>query len=51
LLRTHRLRVPGPTTAWSRKNSGPRREKVDLWWSGKHHAHGGNLQVVTAPDG
>ncbi|MCH7230230.1 transposase family protein [Glycomyces sp. L485] len=24
---------------------------VDLWWSGKHAAHGGNLQVVSAPDG
>ncbi len=23
----------------------------DLWWSGKHHARGGNVQVVTAPDG
>jgi hypothetical protein len=24
---------------------------VDLWWSGKHRHHGGNIQVVTAPDG
>jgi hypothetical protein len=24
---------------------------VDLWWSGKHHHHGGNVQVITAPDG
>jgi len=24
---------------------------VDLWWSGKHTCHGGNVQVVTAPDG
>ena len=24
---------------------------VDLWWSGKHQHHGGNVQVVTAPDG
>jgi hypothetical protein len=24
---------------------------VDLWWSGKHATHGGNIQVVTAPDG
>ena len=24
---------------------------VDLWWSGMHHQHGGNVQVVTAPDG
>src|SRR4051794_35113426 len=25
--------------------------RVDLWWSGKHAAHGGNVQVVTVPDG
>lgn len=24
---------------------------MDLWWSGKHHNHGGNIQVITAPDG
>jgi hypothetical protein len=24
---------------------------VDLWWSGKHHTHGGNVQVITVPDG
>ena len=24
---------------------------MDLWWSGKHAAHGGHVQVVTAPDG
>jgi hypothetical protein len=24
---------------------------VDLWWSGKHRHHGGNIQVVSAPDG
>jgi hypothetical protein len=24
---------------------------VDLWWSGKHDNHGGNVQVITAPDG
>jgi hypothetical protein len=24
---------------------------VDLWWSGKHHCHGGNVQVITVPDG
>lgn len=23
----------------------------DLWYSGKHHAHGGNIQVVTDPTG
>ena len=25
--------------------------RVDLWWSGKHAAHGGNVQVIAAPDG
>ncbi|WP_420874281.1 transposase family protein [Nocardia gipuzkoensis] len=24
---------------------------IDLWWSGKHRHHGGNLQIITAPDG
>jgi hypothetical protein len=24
---------------------------VDLWWSAKHANHGGNIQVITAPDG
>lgn len=39
LVDTDRCRVPGPTAG------------VDLWWSGKHHHHGGNIQVITAPDG
>jgi hypothetical protein len=39
LIRTDRSCAVGPTTG------------VDLWWSGKHHRHGGNVQVVTAPDG
>jgi hypothetical protein len=39
LIRTDRSRALGPTAG------------VDLWWSGKHHHHGGNIQVVTAPDG
>ena len=24
---------------------------ADLWWSGKHKHHGGNIQVLSAPDG
>jgi hypothetical protein len=28
---------------------GPNR--ADLWWSGKHKHHGGNIQVLTYPDG
>lgn len=39
LIHTDRCRVPGPTTG------------VDLWWSGKHHHHGGNIQVISTPDG
>jgi DDE superfamily endonuclease len=39
LIGTDRSRALGPTAG------------VDLWWSGKHHQHGGNIQVVTAPDG
>jgi hypothetical protein len=31
LVETDRCRVPGPTAG------------VDLWWSGKHHHHGGNI--------
>lgn len=39
LISTDRNSTPGPTRG------------VDLWWSGKHHHHGGNIQVVSAPDG
>jgi hypothetical protein len=39
LIRTDGSRAIGPTAG------------VDLWWSGKHHHHGGNVQVITAPDG
>ena len=39
LVDTDRCHLPGPTPG------------VDLWWSGKHHHHGGNIQVITAPDG
>lgn len=39
LIETDRCRMPGPTPG------------VDLWWSGKHANHGGNIQVITAPDG
>jgi hypothetical protein len=46
LVRTDRCRVPGPTARGDR----PER-RVDLWWSGKHAAHGGNVQVIAAPDG
>ena len=39
LIYTDRNHTPGPAAS------------VDLWWSGKHHHHGGNIQVVSAPDG
>jgi hypothetical protein len=39
LIETDRISTPGPTKG------------VDLWWSGKHKRHGGNIQVVSAPDG
>jgi len=39
LISTDRICTPGPTRG------------VDLWWSGKHRHHGGNIQVVSAPDG
>lgn len=38
VIRTDRVSTPGPNGA-------------DLWWSGKHKHHGGNVQVVSAPDG
>src|SRR5260370_24646620 len=28
-----------------------RGEVIDLWYCGKAHAHGGNIQAVSAPDG
>lgn len=47
LIETDRISEPGPTV---RKGSTSGR-RVDLWWSGKHHRHGGNVQVVTVGDG
>ncbi|KEZ38578.1 DDE superfamily endonuclease, partial [Frankia sp. CeD] len=38
VIETDRLRMPGPT------------EGVDLWWSGTISNHGGNIQVLSAPD-
>ena len=39
LIYTDRCNIPGPTPG------------VDLYWSGKHHHHGGNIQVISTPDG
>ncbi|MFD8529683.1 transposase family protein [Streptosporangium canum] len=38
VLRTDRVATPGPNGA-------------DLWWSGKHKHHGGNVQVLSDPEG
>jgi hypothetical protein len=46
LVRTDRCPAPGPTARADRPD-----RRVDLWWSGKHTAHGGNIQVIAAPDG
>ena len=46
LIRTDRCAVPGPTARTDRPG-----RRVDLWWSGKHACHGGNIQVIAAPDG
>ncbi|WP_432489437.1 transposase family protein [Kineococcus sp. SYSU DK018] len=48
LVVTHRVGVQGPTVRRGRSHG---QRRVDLWWSGKHRCHGGNIQVVTAPDG
>ena len=37
LIYTDRISIPGPTPG------------VDLWWSGKHSHHGGNIQVLSTP--
>ena len=39
LIRSDRCRVKDPDTGH------------DLWFSGKHHVHGGNVQIVSDPDG
>jgi DDE superfamily endonuclease len=46
LIRTDRCHVPGPTVRRGQEGA-----RVDLWWSGKHAAHGGHVQIVTVPDG
>src|SRR3954451_19923317 len=39
LIRTNRCRTKNPDTGH------------DLWFSGKHRAHGGNVQIISDPDG
>jgi len=38
VIRTDRIHTPGPNGS-------------DLWWSCKHKHHGGNIQVLSGPDG
>ena len=46
LIRTDRCHAPGSTARTDRPD-----RRVDLWWSGKHAAHGGNIQVIAVPGG
>ncbi|WP_406601229.1 transposase family protein [Micromonospora yasonensis] len=39
LIEIDRIATPGPPPG------------VDLWWSAKHKNHGGNIQVLTEPNG
>ena len=40
-----------PADRCRQKTLSVRGEPIDLWYSGKAHAHGGNIQAVIAPDG
>jgi hypothetical protein len=40
-----------PADRCREKTLSVRGEVIDLWYSGKAHAHGGNIQAVIAPDG
>jgi hypothetical protein len=40
-----------PADRCREKTLSVRGEVIDLWYSGKAHAHGGNIQAVLAPDG
>jgi hypothetical protein len=40
-----------PADRCRQKTASVRGEPIDLWYSGKAHAHGGNIQAVIAPGG
>ena len=40
-----------PADRCREKTTSVKGEVIDLWYSGKAHAHGGNIQAVCAPDG
>jgi hypothetical protein len=46
LIRIDRCSVAGGTARSDRTDT-----RVDLWWLGKHAAHGGNVQIIAALDG
>ncbi len=45
LIRTDRCHAPGPTLRADRSQ-----HRVDLWWSGRHACHGGNVQIIAQPE-
>jgi hypothetical protein len=40
-----------PTDRLAEKTTSVKGEQIDLWYSGKAHEHGGNIQALLAPDG
>jgi DDE superfamily endonuclease len=42
---------PGGTVIFTDRIHTPGPNGSDLWWSGKHKHHGGNIQVLSGPDG
>ncbi len=40
-----------PADRCREKTLGVQGELIDMWYSGKAHSHGGNIQAVIAPDG
>ena len=40
-----------PADRCKQKTTSVKGEAIDVWYSGKAHAHGGNIQAVSAPDG
>lgn len=40
-----------PTDHCSEKTTSVKGEQIDLWYSGKAHTHGGNVQGLMAPNG
>ncbi|WP_372433151.1 transposase family protein [Myceligenerans indicum] len=43
--------LPGGHLIETTKTAAPGQRAADLWWSGKHDRRGGNIQVLTGPDG